>query len=60
VAANYRAATRSESDAELYSKTCIVLEEMDETYFWLEKTLALLILLSIILLNNVKYNVELD
>ncbi|MFZ4521076.1 MAG: four helix bundle protein [Bacteroidales bacterium] len=35
VAANYRAATRSRSDAEFYSKICIVVEEMDETQFWL-------------------------
>jgi four helix bundle protein len=36
VAANYRAATRSRSDAEFYSKICIVVEEMDETQFWLD------------------------
>jgi four helix bundle protein len=36
VAANYRAATRSRSDAEFYSKICIVVEECDETQFWLE------------------------
>ena len=36
VAANYRAACRSRSDAEFYSKICIVLEEADETMFWLE------------------------
>ena len=36
VAANYRAATRSRSDAEFYSKICIVVEEVDETQFWLD------------------------
>jgi four helix bundle protein len=36
VAANWRAATRARSDAEFYSKICIVAEECDETQFWLE------------------------
>jgi len=36
VAANYRAATRSRSDPEFLSKICIVVEECDETQFWLE------------------------
>lgn len=36
VAANYRAACRSRSDTEFYSKISIVLEESDETLFWLE------------------------
>jgi four helix bundle protein len=36
VAANCRAAMRARSDAEYYSKICIVVEECDETYFWLE------------------------
>ena len=36
VASNYRAATRSRSDAEFFSKVCIVLEEVDETQFWLD------------------------
>lgn len=36
VAANYRAATRSRSNAEFLSKICIVVEEADETQFWLE------------------------
>jgi len=36
VAANYRAATRARSDAEKYAKLCIVVEEADETVFWLE------------------------
>jgi four helix bundle protein len=36
VAANYRAATRSRSDAEFLSKICIVVEECDETQFWLD------------------------
>ncbi len=36
VAANYRAACRGRSNAEFYSKICIVVEEADETEFWLE------------------------
>jgi four helix bundle protein len=36
VAANYRAATRGRSDAEFFSKICIVVEESDETLFWIE------------------------
>ncbi len=36
VASNFRAATRSRSDAEFYSKICIVVEEIDETQFWLD------------------------
>jgi four helix bundle protein len=34
VAANFRAATRARSDAEFYSKICVVVEECDETQFW--------------------------
>ena len=36
VAANFQAATRARSDAEFYAKICIVVEECDETLFWLE------------------------
>jgi four helix bundle protein len=36
VAANYRAACRSRSKAEFISKMSVVLEEADETAFWLE------------------------
>jgi four helix bundle protein len=36
VAANFRASCRARSDAEHYSKLCIVIEECDETLFWLE------------------------
>ena len=36
VAANYRAAYRGRSKAEFYSKLSIVIEETDETLFWLE------------------------
>ena len=36
VAANYRAACRARSGAEYYSKISIVIEETDETMFWLE------------------------
>jgi four helix bundle protein len=36
VAANYRAVCRSRSKAEFISKMSVVLEEADETVFWLE------------------------
>jgi four helix bundle protein len=36
VAANYRAACRARSQAEFFAKICIVVEEADETLFWLE------------------------
>jgi four helix bundle protein len=36
VAANYSAATRGRSEAEFYSKICIVVEECDETLFWMD------------------------
>ena len=36
VGANYRAACRARSDNEYYSKLCIVVEESDETMYWLE------------------------
>ena len=35
-AANYRAVCRARSDNEFYAKYCIVVEEADETLFWLE------------------------
>jgi len=44
VAANYRSATRGRSDAEFYSKICIVLEETDETLFWIDYLLKLKVL----------------
>lgn len=36
VAANYRAACRSRSKAEFIAKIGVVVEEADETTFWLE------------------------
>lgn len=36
VGANYRAACRSRSRAEFYAKLSIVVEEADETAFWIE------------------------
>lgn len=36
VAANYRAVCRSRSNAEFYSKLSIVVEEADESLFWIE------------------------
>ena len=34
--ANYRAACRARSKAEFFGKICIVVEEADETEYWLE------------------------
>jgi four helix bundle protein len=36
VGANFRASCRARSTAERYAKLCIVVEEADETLFWLE------------------------
>ena len=36
VAANYYSATRGRSEAEYYSKICVVVEENDETLFWID------------------------
>ena len=36
VASNYRAARRGRSRKEFFAKICIVVEESDETLFWLE------------------------
>ena len=40
LAANYRAACRSRSAADLISKTSVVVEETDETLFWFELLVA--------------------
>lgn len=39
VAANYRAVCQARSEKERYAKLCIVMEEADETLFWLEMLL---------------------
>src|SRR5688572_30668833 len=36
VASNFRAVCRSRSEKERFAKLCIVVEEADETLFWLE------------------------
>jgi four helix bundle protein len=36
MAANIRAASRARSPAEYYAKMCIVVEESDETLFWID------------------------
>ncbi|MDR2229150.1 MAG: four helix bundle protein [Flavobacteriaceae bacterium] len=36
VAANYRAVGRARSEKERFAKMCIVVEEIDETQFWIE------------------------
>lgn len=41
IAANYRSATRGRSDAEFFSKICIVVEESDETLFWIDYLIRL-------------------
>ena len=41
VAANYRAACRARSKAEFIAKIGIVVEEVDETVFWLEMIIEL-------------------
>ncbi len=39
VAANFRAVCRGRSEKERFAKLCIVVEEADETLFWLEMLL---------------------
>ena len=41
VTANFRAATRARSNGEFYAKICIVVEECDETQYWLEYLLRI-------------------
>lgn len=36
MAADYRAACRGRSHADFFSKLCVVVEEADETLFWIE------------------------
>ena len=36
MSSNYRAACRGRSKQEFYAKLCIVVEEIDESIFWLE------------------------
>jgi len=36
ITANYRASCRARSNAEYYAKICIVVEEADESLFWIE------------------------
>ncbi|HSO88147.1 MAG TPA: four helix bundle protein [Draconibacterium sp.] len=36
IGANYRAACRSRSQTEFFSKICIVVEEADESVYWLK------------------------
>ncbi|TAN16652.1 MAG: four helix bundle protein [Chitinophagaceae bacterium] len=36
VAANFRAVCRARSNKEVFAKLCIVVEEADETLFWIE------------------------
>ena len=41
VAANYRAACRARSRAEFFSKMSIVVEEADESVFWMELLISI-------------------
>jgi four helix bundle protein len=41
VAANYRATQRAQSDAAFAAKTAVVIEEADESAFWLELLIAI-------------------
>ena len=50
LAANYRAVCRARSKAEFTAKMCIVVEETDETVFWIE----LLVETNIIALKSIK------
>ena len=40
VAANFRAVCRARSERERYAKLCIVVEEADETTFWIDMVIA--------------------
>jgi four helix bundle protein len=57
VAANYSSATRGWSEAEFYSKICIVTEECDECLFWID-FLADVKILSISELSVIKNETE--
>ncbi|MBF8458231.1 four helix bundle protein [Kaistella sp. G5-32] len=57
VAANYRAVGRARSEKEKFSKLCIVVEEADETQFWLE-IIEELNYLKPEILNNLKIECE--
>jgi len=54
IAANYRAVCRARSDAEFFSKLSIVVEEADETVFWLE----LLIEADVLIDEDIKQNLK--
>ena len=58
VAANYRAACRARSKKEFHSKICIVVEEADETLFWLELISELNLLDNIDVLNQLMNETE--
>jgi four helix bundle protein len=57
VAANFRAATRARSDAEFYAKICIVVEECDETLFWLDYLIRIN-LLDVVITKDIYSEVE--
>ena len=58
VAANYRAMCRARSNKEKYAKLCIVVEEADETVFWLEVIEEVKIMKNVEVLDSFKIEAE--
>ena len=58
IAANYRAMCRARSNKEKYAKLCIVVEEADETVFWLEIIEEIKMTNNIDLIKNLKNEAE--
>jgi four helix bundle protein len=58
VGSNYRAACRARSNAEYFSKVSIVIEEADETMFWIELLWEATIVKKELLLNLYNENEE--
>lgn len=58
IAANYRAMCRARSNKEKYAKLCIVVEEADETVFWLEINEEIKMTNNIELIKNLKSEAE--
>ncbi len=58
VGANYRAACRSRSTAEMISKISVVEEEADESAFWMELTAIMVASRKTLLANNRRSKIE--
>jgi len=54
VASNFRAVCRARSERERFSKLCIVVEEADETIFWLE----MIVEAGYLAIENVSYHIN--